>query len=140
MFHQAVAERLGLHPTDLKCLDLAASEEPLTAGRLAELAGLTTAAITSVLDRLEKTGFVRRERDLNDRRKVIVRPLPDRWAEVAALFKPLDSATRKLLGSYSLREQALIRDFAERMERVLGRETARLIPGASGSPTDRRSA
>lgn len=140
MFHQAVADRLGLHPTDLKCLDLAASEEALTAGRLAELVGLTTAAITSVLDRLEKAGFVRRERDVHDRRKVLVRPQPGRLAEVALLFRHLDKSTRKLLAGYTADQRTLIHDFAERMERVLGRETARLIPGASGSPTDRRSA
>jgi len=71
LFHQAVAERLGLNATDLKCLDLARGEQDITAGRIAELTGLTTAALTSVIDRLEARGIVRRERDLSDRRKVL---------------------------------------------------------------------
>src|SRR6185436_997645 len=76
MFLQAVAGRLGLSATELKCLDLALRAgpgEPLTAGRLAVLTGLTTGAVTGVVDRLEEGGFVRRERDPGDRRRVIVR-------------------------------------------------------------------
>ena len=63
MFHQAVADRLGLNPTDHKCIDLLASAGSTTAGELAEATGLTTGAITGVIDRLEAAGFVRREDD-----------------------------------------------------------------------------
>src|SRR5690349_6128631 len=74
LFHQAVAERLGIGSTDHKCLDIAArasTDQPLTAGQLAELTGLTTGAITGVLDRLEKAGFIRREKHPHDRRQVV---------------------------------------------------------------------
>ncbi len=57
MFHQAIADRLGLNPTDHKCLDLLASKGLMTAGELAEMTGLTTGAITGVIDRLEAAGF-----------------------------------------------------------------------------------
>src|SRR5579884_4016890 len=83
LFHQAVAQRLGLNVTDLKCLDLARGEMLLTPGRLAELTGLTSAAVTTILDRLEHAGFVRRERDPADRRKILVKPLAERSEEVA---------------------------------------------------------
>jgi DNA-binding MarR family transcriptional regulator len=73
MFHALVAEQMGLSATDEKCLDLAMrAEGPLTAGRIAELSGLSTGAVTGVIDRLERAGYVRRVRDPHDRRKVLV--------------------------------------------------------------------
>src|SRR5690349_1487298 len=74
LFHDAVASRVGLSATESKCLDIAVrSNEPLTAGKLADATGLTTGAITGVLDRLERAGFIRREKDENDRRQVLIR-------------------------------------------------------------------
>src|SRR5258705_7531765 len=72
MLHGMIAERFGLDFTDLKCLDAARGETDVTAGRLAELTGMSTSAITNVLDRLEKRGFVERRRDPAHRRKVVV--------------------------------------------------------------------
>jgi DNA-binding transcriptional regulator GbsR (MarR family) len=67
------AERLGLSDTDHRCLDLAArADEPLTAGQIARLSGMSTGAVTGVIDRLEGRGLVRRARDPGDRRKVLV--------------------------------------------------------------------
>lgn len=131
LFHQAVADHLGLNVTDLKCLDLARSEARLTPGRLAEVTGLTTAAVTSVLDRLERSGFVRRERDPNDRRKVLVVPLPERAEEVAHLFAPLDEAMTQLLAQYSTEELTFLNAFALRVGQILQRETTRLREPAS---------
>src|SRR5919109_4685045 len=71
LFSHAVAERVGMHPTDLECLGFLADEGPLPAGRLAELTGLTTGAVTRMVDRLERAGYVRREADPRDRRRVI---------------------------------------------------------------------
>jgi DNA-binding MarR family transcriptional regulator len=126
LFHQAVAERLGLNSTDLKCLDLARWEPVLTPGRLAELTGLTTAAVTSILDRLEKAGYVQRERDLVDRRKVIVRSLPGRTEEVNHIFLSLDQALSKLYKEYSKEELSLLNEFANRVGQILQSETVKL--------------
>lgn len=126
LFHQAVAGRLGLNVTDLKCLDLARNEASLTPGRLAELTGLTTAAVTSILDRLEQAGFVRRERDPSDRRKILVRPLAGRAEEVARLFAPLDRALSQLYEQYTTEELAFLNEFALRVGQILQNETARL--------------
>jgi DNA-binding MarR family transcriptional regulator len=126
LFHQAVAERLGLNATDLKCLDLARGEKDITAGRIAELTGLTTAAVTSVIDRLEHSGVVRRERDVNDRRKVFVRPVPERAAEIGRLFESLDRAMRQLYAEYSVADLTLIRDFAVQAAKVMQAETQKL--------------
>ena len=126
LFHQAVASRLGLNLTDLKCLDLARGETRLTPGRLAELTGLTTAAVTTILDRLERAGFVRRERDPTDRRKILVRLLTGRAEEVARLFAPLDSAMSHLFEQYTAAELAFLDEFALRVGQILQHETARL--------------
>src|SRR5215813_713559 len=80
LFHQAVADRLGLNLTDHKCVDLLLLHGPLTAGELASMTALTTGAITAALDRLGRAGFVRREADPGDRRRVVVRPVPGRVA------------------------------------------------------------
>src|ERR1700744_359744 len=69
LFSQAVASRLGIASSDLECLDIVVLRGPVTAGELATATGLTTGAITGVIDRLEQAGFVRRTRDAADRRK-----------------------------------------------------------------------
>jgi DNA-binding MarR family transcriptional regulator len=126
LFHQAVAERLGLNATDLKCLDLARGEKDITAGRIAELTGLTTAALTSVIDRLEARGIVRRERDLSDRRKVFVRPIAERMTEIGQLFESLDGAMRQLYAGYSVADLKFLRDFAIEADKVMLTETKKL--------------
>jgi DNA-binding MarR family transcriptional regulator len=86
LLHQAVADRFGLGPSDIKCLDLARDEPDLTAGRLAEATGLSASAVTSVLDRLERAGFIERVRDTKDRRKVHVRSTGRHEAALGAVF------------------------------------------------------
>jgi DNA-binding MarR family transcriptional regulator len=111
MFHQAIAERLGLNATDHKCLDFARRTEAMTAGELAALTGLTTGAITGVIDRLERAGFVCRVRDANDRRRVVIRPIAERGRDIAPLFESLDTAWSALCDGYTDRELALINRF-----------------------------
>jgi len=72
LFSHQVAEQLKLGPSDAQFMTLLDVHGPLTPGRLAELTGLKTGTVTGVLDRLENAGFVRRDRDPGDRRKVIV--------------------------------------------------------------------
>jgi DNA-binding MarR family transcriptional regulator len=71
-FDQAVADTLGLNRTDLRVIDIVEREGRLTAGQLAERTGLTTGAVTTVIDRLEEAGYARRVRDTEDRRRVFV--------------------------------------------------------------------
>jgi DNA-binding MarR family transcriptional regulator len=72
----AVAEHLGIHDTDYRCLDILDQEGPMAAGHLAERARLSPAAMTSLLDRLEEKGLARRRRDTEDRRRVLVETTP----------------------------------------------------------------
>src|SRR3982751_5981610 len=74
MFSQVVADKVGLHSTDNKCLDFLILNGPSTAGQLAKYTGLTTGAVTAMVDRLIKAGFVRRQHSEEDRRKVVIIP------------------------------------------------------------------
>jgi DNA-binding MarR family transcriptional regulator len=94
-FDRAVAEAIGVNLTDLSCLDALSNSGPLTAGQLAERTGLSSGAMTTALDRLERAGFARRERDPSDRRRVMVQlteaayGIADFYAEHAALSEDL---------------------------------------------------
>ncbi len=114
LYSHAVAERLGVNSTDLECLDFIALRGPLTAGELAEAAGLTTGAITGVVDRLEKVGFARRKRDRADRRKVLVTLQPAALRRIMPLFQPMERAATSVLSAYGDNELALLLDFIER--------------------------
>jgi DNA-binding MarR family transcriptional regulator len=128
MLLAACADRLGLHSTDWGCVLLLdeALPEPLMAGQLAELTGLTTGAVTGVLDRLESAGFVRRERDTGDRRRVIVRLVPEAMAGIRPMFEALVSDMRALHGNYSDDELRVFVDMLTRSSEIL-RSHARRI-------------
>jgi DNA-binding MarR family transcriptional regulator len=131
LFRQAVAERLGIHPTDLICMDILDRTGPITAGRLADLTGLTTGAITGAVDRLEKAGYVRREQNPNDRRSVIVRLLPGRAQETAGLYDSMAHAMTAVSAKYSDQELALILDFYSRTHPVVQEETTKMRTAAA---------
>lgn len=95
MFAKAVADRAGISSSDMDCMDFLNLEGRMTAGRLAELTGLTTGAITGVVDRLEKAGFVRRERDESDRRKVFIVPVEERMVEIGRFYELMQRAMQK---------------------------------------------
>ena len=127
--HQGRAEALGLNPTDLLCLELIENEEPATAGRLAELLQLTTGAVTGVLDRLERAGFVRRERDPDDRRRVLVLIAPERQRELAQLLDPLGTAIDRVTEAWPEEDLRRALDFCAALHPAVGVESARLRTG-----------
>ncbi len=115
-FHQAIASRLGLNVTDTRCFELMsryAQGGPLTAGDIARHAGLTTGAVTGILDRLEKAGFVERFRDASDRRKVFVRPCLEALQRVGRLYQGLAAASLQHASRYTTKELELIQDYLE---------------------------
>jgi DNA-binding MarR family transcriptional regulator len=124
---QAAAERVGVNPTDLNCLNILSLAGPLTAGQLAQATGLTTASITGVADRLEAAGYVRRERDTADRRKVLIHLVRERAiADVAPVFGPLVREWQAMAAGYSDAELELIVSFQRRIEEVLREHLAQL--------------
>ena len=130
----ASAEKIGINVTDLNCLNILALGGRLTAGELAKQTGLTTASITGVLDRLEEAGFVRRERDPSDRRRVIVRLDAARgMRDVAPVFAPVIAAWRDVAAQYTDDELRLILGFQEQLERIMRDRLVELRGGPAHS-------
>src|SRR5215216_7213298 len=113
-FHAAIAEQVGLGPTDEKTLFLLRGLGPLTAGEIAQHTGLTTASVTNLIDRLERKGFVQRVRDASDRRRVIVQPNDARLAELDQVFSQAVGTFDSVLDSYDDTQLATIADFLDR--------------------------
>jgi DNA-binding MarR family transcriptional regulator len=109
---QAAADRVGINATDLNCLNILSFSGEMTAGELARATGLTTASITGVTDRLEEAGFVRRERDPQDRRRVVIRLVLERaLSDVAPVFLPMIRDWQAMADGYTDDELRLIVDF-----------------------------
>ena len=106
----AVASRIGLSATEFEAMDIITRYQPLTAGRLADYCGLTTGAITGLVDRLERAGFVKRERDSQDRRRVFIRPIEnaERSQKVRLLYGPIAESFRTIITRYSPEETQLL--------------------------------
>lgn len=136
LFSQALADRLGINLTDFKTSSILDQSGPLTAGRLAELTGLTTGAITGVLDRLERAGFARRVKNPADRRHVIVETLRERESEILGLLGGLLEGMAKVCEGFSDAELARIAEFVSQSSELLRAETQKLRAAgpASGDP------
>jgi DNA-binding MarR family transcriptional regulator len=113
LFHHALADRLGLGPTDHKCLDLLHERAPMTASQLAAITGLTSGAVTGVVARLERSGRLRREPHPHDRRKQVLRPTAEAAQEVQQLFAALPDAGEVLEG-FDAHQLAAIAEFLDR--------------------------
>jgi DNA-binding MarR family transcriptional regulator len=109
-FDNLAAERLGVNRTDLHCLNIIQNAGGLTAGELAAEAGLTSGAVTGVIDRLERVGFARRVPDPDDRRRVKVEVTPKFYARAGRIWGPLAADWESSLSS---------RFTAEQLERVI---------------------
>jgi DNA-binding MarR family transcriptional regulator len=110
-FDQAVADAIGLNRTDMRCVDVIDREGPVPAGRLAEATGLTTGAITTVLDRLEGAGYARRVRDLADRRRVLVELSAQARAQVHGFYEPHRALSESLYRRYTREQMELLLEF-----------------------------
>lgn len=119
LFNQKVADRAGLHLTDMQCINLLELlGGSTTPGKLAEGTGLTTGGVTVMLDRLEKAGFIRRERNPNDRRSVLVRVNPRRLQKVNALYAGVNRQVEALLRETPETELRAVAAFFLRMNTV----------------------
>ena len=134
LFHHAVAERLGLGPTDHKCFDLLRERGAMTGSELAAVTGLTTGAITGVVARLERAGYVRREPDPHDGRKQILTPSPERVRDLQAVFGPMHGDAAALLESFDADQLTAIAEFLDRSTEFIYRRAALLRAQAALSP------
>jgi DNA-binding MarR family transcriptional regulator len=135
-FHTLVAGKIGLNATDTRCLDILArsGSVAMTAGSLTAATGLTTGAITGILDRLERAGFLKRVKDAQDRRKVLIELVPGEMAKLGQLYDGLGARMEELARQYTVAELQMIEGFLSANLHILSREIARLT--ASSSETD----
>lgn len=116
----AVASRIGLSATEFEAIDIITRYQPITAGKLADCCGLTTGAITGLVDRLERAGFVQRERDSEDRRRVYIKPIEnaERNQKVRELYEPIAQAFRTLTAQYTPEQAQLLIDIHTQLNAV----------------------
>jgi DNA-binding MarR family transcriptional regulator len=107
----AVAGRFGLHTTDLECLDLIYLRGPISAGELAKATGLTSGAMTALIDRLEQAGYVERAADDADRRRRLVQIKAEAIKPIQAVYAPIQERMFTLWSSYDPRNLEVIADF-----------------------------
>jgi DNA-binding MarR family transcriptional regulator len=139
IFGQTVAGYAGISSSDLECLDFLNLEGRITAGRLAEVTGLTTGAITGVVDRLEKAGLARRERDASDRRKVFITTVPENIAGIGRFYEPLQAAMMKRWNAYSDAELRLLLRFASEGYQTMLGVTEELKAMMTAAPKGKRA-
>jgi DNA-binding MarR family transcriptional regulator len=137
IFGQTVANKVGMSSSDLECLDFLNIERRVTAGRLAELTGLTTGAVTGMVDRLEKAGLVRRERDDNDRRKVFIAIVPENIAKIGRFYEPLQRAVQRDWESYTDAELKLLLRFMSQGYTTMLAVTEELKAMVEAAPKDK---
>ena len=125
-FDQAVADALGVNRTDMRCLDTLEREGPVPAGRLAEATGLTSGAITTALDRLERGGFARRIPDPSDRRRVLVEMTPAVREHANAFYAPHMAQAERLFNRYTREQLELLLGFVRGGREFNEREAAEL--------------
>ncbi|HET7302480.1 MAG TPA: MarR family transcriptional regulator [Candidatus Saccharimonadales bacterium] len=125
LFHAMVAEKLGLHPTDHKCVVFLLDGRK-TMGQLAELTGLTMGAQTASVARLERGGYITRKNDVDDRRKVYIELRAEGLKKMSAYFAPLGEAIQKLETQYTSDELDIIHKYMADTAAILKQETDRL--------------
>lgn len=136
-FDQAVADALGLNRTDMRCVDVLQREGRITAGHLAEATGLTTGAMTTALDRLERMGYARRLRDPEDRRRVLVEATPNVLTEAQDFYADHQALSERLYHRHSIEELELLLRFV-REGREFNERQAASLEEANRSRSSRR--
>lgn len=131
LYQQNVAASLGLYNNDLKSVDILRETGPITAGELSKITGMATGSITALIDRLEKAGYVRRQNDPGDRRRVIIVPEYEYKEEVAGIYRPLHDTMIELISSYSEEELKVITHYIGKASGIL-EEQIRSLSAARG--------
>ena len=147
LLHHAIAERLGLGPTDHKCLDVIRERGAMTGSELAAVTGVTTGAITGVVARLELAGYLHRAPDPHDGRKQILSPNPERLRDISEVFAPVREDAAKLLDRFDSHQLTAIAEFlASSTESIYHRAAVLRAQAALGpeagaaNPTGKRGA
>lgn len=118
--HETIAKSAGFSATDHKYLGFFLQKGKLTAGEMAELSGLTTGAVTGLIDRFETKKLVKREFDATDRRKVFIVPFKEKIMKLfEPYYKDFQEETEKLIATFSRDERKIIQDFFEKSIKLM---------------------
>ncbi|HWE66128.1 MAG TPA: MarR family transcriptional regulator [Acidimicrobiales bacterium] len=123
-FDERVDKKFKLSRTDMRCLEILGRLGPMTAGQLAEESGLSTGAVTFLLDRLEEAGMVKRRRDTEDRRRVWVELVPSAQRRLQQVQQPIVEEMREVSQRFKAEELAIVRDFMREAKEVFQRQIA----------------
>lgn len=126
LLHHAIAERLRLGPSDLNCLQLIRERGTASASELCSITGLTSGAITGIVARLERVGFLRREAHLSDGRKQVLIPEMERGEDIHRVFEPIRCDLAELLESFDSAQLSAIARFLDESAALIYRHMARL--------------
>jgi DNA-binding MarR family transcriptional regulator len=135
-YDEAVSTALRINRTDMRCVDVLDQEGRLTAGRLAALTGLTTGAITTVLDRLERAGFARRVRDEHDRRRVYVELTDEARARSWEFYEPMAELAATLYSRFTDEQLEVVLDFLEQAGELADAALAKLRERLQQAPEE----
>src|SRR5690348_1387301 len=136
LFHQAAAAKYGLGITDMKALGALMQEGPMTAGQIAKRLSLTSGAVTSLIDRLERRDFARRAPDPNDRRKVIVIPNLETLASGENVYVSMGEAFHRLHETYTTEQLEFLAQYLEASIALNKQEIAKLARKEQILPDD----
>ncbi len=127
-FHETVARRLSMSAAESRCLGVLNDLQVATPGQLAQATGLTTGAITGIVDRLEKAGYAKREPNPNDRRSLLVRIMqPEKIAQILGpIYGSLSAAMTDMSGQYTPEQLEIIDRYLSQTINVLKAETEKL--------------
>lgn len=118
LFHNYLATKVKLHPTDMECLEIIIDARQITPGELSHITGLSTGAMTAALNRLERRNFIVRARSTTDRRNVFIQPVMEHAQATFALYLPFVSQANTLLESYSTEELRFIHNHYRAMAAI----------------------
>jgi DNA-binding MarR family transcriptional regulator len=127
MLQYAIAEKMKLNATDAECIDFLMEMGPSTAGELAKVTRLTTGAITNVIDRLEKAGFVKRENDPKDRRKIIVSFIPKKIERSKRYYDAMAADVYELLSGYNESKLISILQYSDSLTAIFQKHAEKIF-------------
>ena len=135
-FDERVAKKFKLSRTDMRCLDILGRMGPMTAGKLSDESGLSTGAVTFLLDRLELAGMVKRRRDTDDRRRVWVELVPAAQKRLEHAQQPIVEEMKEVTRRFKAEELAIVRDFMREAKEVFERQISGVAPCQKKPPRD----
>ncbi|MGY3311515.1 DNA-binding MarR family transcriptional regulator [Peribacillus simplex] len=127
LFQQNMAQKIGVSHTDLKSAEILNETGPITAGELSKITGLSTGSVTALINRLEKSGYVKRERDHMDGRRVMIAPISEKQEQIKSHYQSLSMATKDLCSAYNEQELIFINQFVEDITKIMDKENDKLM-------------